>query len=1615
MAGLRYPSQSSYCRAATAMNLLFGVFQVLLPCFRPGEAHGQAMDPIPNVVELWQAEEGELLMPAQAESEEDVEEHPQEQSFSTNMPDGKVLHFHPSVLHFGMQLLGLPKAKMLYAYNPSRDKDVTVNSVFTATRHFHVSPVHSRVIPAMGKIYFRVLFLPVEEGSFESSLFINTSSHGVFSYQVFGKGISDSVSEDFIKQLANTYLLLPHINSIQISQTLAETRNISHLKVRLECSLHNRFYQHVKNCCFTSSGVLLLEISLVVRMENVQHEFVDLRQYLLEKFFVVYVAMDKTQTSDDSPVILYVLHSGNNFLYVQDVKHLSQEGTFSVQFEPILLPSLTMNFTKVASIFCKGALCGLGSNHDVKAERNLLESTTLPKACLSHPVMEGYLGINPFATVFHIEPHHSISTSWSIWFTNNFDFNIMLNDVYVSKETEDILKVMNFTDPLTLPPGCWNAFSLKLHTQASVTSLLSNVFVSTNVGVIFEIPLQIYSVLSQQRDVHFEAIAHHDIYCSLRMSHAANLLWEKSLSLDSSTWSVDSEIAYELYEKWQKIKHSEICRRNLGEIIQTSHQKNPEEESLALSFPHLVTEFGLTLNFSAAAPLNSMVKYFTLKNPSSFPVMLQVLPLSFYPDPRAPLALLSKWFDVNVQSINFTTTEFRLTEENFTHKYELREDHDYIKSSSEVLHLELQPLETKRIGVVFTPLDYKRVTSLILVRNNLTVLDVVYVEGIGARELLKVGGRLPGAGGSLRFKVPESTLMDCRRQLKDGKQILSITKNFKVENIGHLPITINSMKINGYNCQGYGFEVLDCQGFFLAQNSSREISIVFTPDFTSSWVIREFTLVTAAGVEFHFTLNVTLPHHLLPLCADVVPGPSWEESFWRLTVLFVSLSLLGVILIAFQQAQYILTEFMKSRQRPNPNPSALQNNNSVDIISSESYKSSCKTFTDNYSSSDKGKGKGSPTVATATSRSQNAAKRSPATYSHSQKKHKCSVYYGKQKSNTPTSSTVLTTEDKQNHTTENQTSTPKEDICTVTESWLNLKYANSINVNMQKNLTHPGNFLDKDEIALKNAALVKSPSSECSLKEGLRTNMFPKETNLKTSENITELNESEPFPLKSSKKLSENRFLRHSPQQQSEFQEASRKNNGNSQQVPLRSETENCESLKKQVNTKPSTEKTADKASKEEPLCCRKQELSSTEQENALRKTGSQEKKEGHLANTSYNRHRTNRKNKKKHINISVRVPEQIELKHVYSEFERPELRTNISIRNWCAQGSGEICKGDEKAGLSTQKETEAFYQWPKKKCLERFCSDSSSDCGSSSGGVRASRGSWGSWSSTSSSDGDKKPGIPSRHFLPSRENISCSDFSSETPITLNLSHNICNTSRDVNNVTQCPENLCPSFTDVTVDSDKNKGLYPAGDLWPSQPVCLSNSINYSLENNVPCLIQENPSLHNGFIDWNASCDGQFTSMYCPVEVNDYNAFPEENMNYHNGFPCTADVQNTAFIDHNCQSTWNTAPNLPPTWEPTSYVNPTSYLSSTRSLSPMSGLFGSIWAPQSDIYENCCPVDATAQHSAQVENQAVICKQEYYPRFNPFRAYMNLDIWTSTANRNANFPLSRDSGYCGNV
>ncbi|XP_074233233.1 transmembrane protein 131-like isoform X1 [Camelus bactrianus] len=1583
MAGLRRPQPGCYCRTAAAVNLLLGVFQVLLPCCRPGGAQGQAVEPLPNVVELWQAEEGELLLPTQGDSEEDMEDHSQEQSFSDKLFSGKGLHFQPSVLDFGIQFLGHPVAKILYAYNPSRESEVVVNSVFTTAGHFHVPPVHCRVIPAMGRTSFRIIFLPTEEGNIESSLFINTSSYGVLSYHVSGVGTRRISAGGSAKQLPNAYFLLPQVQSIQLSQTQAETTNTSLLQVQLECSLHNKVCQQLKSCYVESDDVLRLQMSIIVTMGNSSKEFEENTQDLLDHLSIIYVATDKSETSDDSAVNMYILHSGDSLLWIQDVHHFSQRDALSLQFEPVLLPTSATNFTKIASFTCKATLsCDSGMKEDVKETKH----TPTLKACLSAPVVQGYFRMDSSATQFHMETHENASGLWSMWYLNHFDRSVVLHDVFVSKETKHILKILNFTGPLFLPPGCWKIFSLKLAVKDIAINLFTHVFLTTNIGASFVIPLHIYSAPTKEGSLGFEVIAHCGMHYFMGKSKAENPNWEGSLSLDRSTWDVDSELSNKLYERWKKFKNGDVCRRSVLGTTRFAHSKRSRESEPFASFlPRLIPQPGVMLNFSATALRSSVVKYFVVKNPSSLPVSLQLLPISLYPRPEAAVRLLHKWFGTDTQMINFTTGEFQLTKACPYQGVHAEE------SGFGVLHLHLQPLEMKRVGVVFTPADYGKVTSLILIRNNLTVIDMVGVEGFGARELLKVGGRLPGAGGSLRFKVPESTLMDCRRQLKDSKQILSITKNFKVENIGPLPITVTSLKINGYNCQGYGFEVLDCHQFSLDPSTSRDISIVFTPDFTSSWVIRELTLVTAADLEFRFTLNVTLPHHLLPLCADVVPGPSWEESFWRLTVFFVGLSLLGVILIAFQQAQYILMEFMKTRQRQNASSSSQQSSGPVDVIGPHSHKSSCKNFLDTYGPSDKGRGKSCLAVSAPQSRLQNAPKRSPATYGHSQRKHKCSVYYGRHKAG----AAGAAADDR-------PAAAAREDACAAAlgDGWA------GAGGGLHKPLALPKGCL--------RAAGGHAPP-ECPAKEGAPTCMFPKETASKGPENAAALKEREPCPLKPPKKLPESHLPRNPPQYPPDLPEVSRRTNGNNQQVPVKNEADNCETLKK-VDTKSSSEKKIHKASKED-MCSEKQDIPSVEQEDPSRKKKLQEKKEGSLQNLNWNKNRTCRKNKKRSAAQVLRPSEQSELKLVCSELERSELSGDLDVRSWCIQENpGETCKTDAGLGRSlpaAQGEAEGYYQDSRKKCGEKSCSDSSSDCGSSSGSVRASRGSWGSWSSTSSSDGDKKLTAGPQHFQPAGDSVLQSDFPPETPIILNLSHNICNPT-DASDLPRFSNAACPSLPAGPAGVEEDKGLYPPGDLWPSQPVCVTSGFSCALESGVPAGVQGPAPLPNSsFIDWSATCEGQFPGVYCPLELNDYNAFPEENMNCPSGFPCPAAVQ-TDFADHSSQSAWNSPPSVPSTWGHAGLISSPPYLTSTRSLSPMSGLFGSIWAPQNDVYDNCCPVSPTTEHSTHLDNQAVMCK-EYYPGFNPFRAYMNLDIWTTTANRNANFPLSRDSGYCGNV
>ena len=53
----------------------------------------------------------------------------------------------------------------------------------------------------------------------------------------------------------------------------------------------------------------------------------------------------------------------------------------------------------------------------------------------------------------------------------------------------------------------------------------------------------------------------------------------------------------------------------------------------------------------------------------------------------------------------------------------------------------------------------------------------------------------------------------------------TVKRSFTATNHGQLPLHIIFMNINSYECEGFGFRILNCEPFVLMPNSSQKIDI----------------------------------------------------------------------------------------------------------------------------------------------------------------------------------------------------------------------------------------------------------------------------------------------------------------------------------------------------------------------------------------------------------------------------------------------------------------------------------------------------------------------------------------------------------------------------------------------------------------------------------------------------------------------------------------------------------------------------------------------------------------------------------------------------------------------
>lgn len=205
---------------------------------------------------------------------------------------------------------------------------------------------------------------------------------------------------------------------------------------------------------------------------------------------------------------------------------------------------------------------------------------------------------------------------------------------------------------------------------------------------------------------------------------------------------------------------------------------------------------------------------------------------------------------------------------------------------------------------------------------------------------------------------------------------------------------------------------------------------------------------------------------------------------------------------------------------------------------------SCKSFTDSSNPPDKGKGKGYLAVAAPPLRSQNASKRGPATYSHSQKKHKCSVYYSIKPKPSSASSNAPACDPNQQLIADAQPPSPKDSTCseTLAERWTDFNSVDHIDTGNQRHLTNPDDVLGAKESALQATFLSQRTINESTLKEEPIICMFPMETDFKTSSD--KLSESKQQNCCGSSKIPEDGISSNLLQQQTESQPVFRKVEG---------------------------------------------------------------------------------------------------------------------------------------------------------------------------------------------------------------------------------------------------------------------------------------------------------------------------------------------------------------------------------------------------------------------------------------------------------------------------------------
>lgn len=437
-------------------------------------------------------------------------------------------------------------------------------------------------------------------------------------------------------------------------------------------------------------------------------------------------------------------------------------------------------------------------------------------------------------------------------------------------------------------------------------------------------------------------------YLGVGTNETAGNQWLQLLELPSHVHDIDLSLLSARYTSYIRLAGDggfPVWQNVSLQLHTTEVRRHRFWAKVMMTWPLLTLNVALSpgntsvLTFPLTQIGNTTYRDLVVHNPSSKPLTLQLVMDWAYPVAERLLHDLPDGLTKCVECHNSPTREFSLEDGSAVGSYY----HSILGVLPHInsLALVLQPGEVATTRIGFSPLKTGLSSAVLLIRNNLTVLEVVRLSGRAAHAQFKFGNRKPGSDAPLMFELAEKHLKDCEREKnrKFPMPNLTVKRSFTARNTGDLSIYVSGFSINGLPCEGYGFRVLNCVPFQLPPNGTKKIDIAFTPDFTLARIQRSLSIETSLGISVNYSLITTLPPYFLASCSSVLGRPSWEPVLYYSAITFMTFILFCVLAAAFLESDRILKcafvavakdKALRAASEVKPSPS-LQKNSDIKV------------------------------------------------------------------------------------------------------------------------------------------------------------------------------------------------------------------------------------------------------------------------------------------------------------------------------------------------------------------------------------------------------------------------------------------------------------------------------------------------------------------------------------------------------------------------------------------------------------------------------------------------------------------------------------------------------------